>query len=75
MEMFKDYLDEMEPKVNLKASKCYYISIFIYVFLEMVFSKINPNFKDRILKILDDSEDLQPVGDLHMFPVCSKKIS
>jgi len=42
----------------------------------MTFSKINPNFKDRLLKILDDSEDLQPVvGDLKAFQVSSKKIS
>ena len=74
MEMFKDNLDDMEAKVNLKASKCYYF--FLTTFVEMTFSKINPNFKDRLLKILDDSEDLQPVvGDLKVFQVSSKKIS
>lgn len=61
----------MKPKVNLKQSKCFWIN---YLCLELTLSKIEQSLKDDILAILEESEELQPIGDLKSFQSTSKSI-
>ena len=54
----------MRPKVNLKQSIIIYCMCIYNFFLELTAAKIDQSFKEDVLGIMDDSESLQPIGDL-----------